>query len=348
MSKRYRVIQWATGTVGKEAIRHFAQNPNFDLAGVWVSSEAKSGLDAGEIAGIEPIGVPATTDVDALVALDADCVHFAPAVQDLDLVCRLLRSGKNVVSPLGPHFRTERFRADWEKIEEACRDGGASFHGSGIHPGFAGDLLPLTMARVMERIDHIHVYETVDFTANPSNWIGYMGFGRERADLLASPSRPPEAPHLFAQSMALVLEALGRSLDDVTAKLNLTTATQDISYPGGVVARGTVAGQHYEWTGWSQGEPLITFHCFWVMGQENLADEWDIGEDGYRVRFEGNPAFEVKLGRPARDVAPHAGLPWTAMAGINAIAAVCEGEPGFLSHLDLGTFGAKGLFRRIE
>jgi hypothetical protein len=345
--KPYRVIPWATGTVGKVAIRHIAENPHLELAGVWVSSEAKAGKDAGEIAGIAPLGVIATSDAEALIATQADCVHFAPAVQDIDLVCRLLRSGKNVVSPVGPYYRTERFRPDWEAIEAACRDGGTTFHGCGIHPGFAGDLLPLALTRIMERIDHIHVYEVIDHLANPSGYITFMGFGRECEDLLANPSRSPEAPHFFAQSMALVLESLGYTIDDLTTRLEVAAATRDIAYPGGVVKEGTVAGQHYEWTAWSQGVPRMTYHCFWVMGHDDLTPQWDCGDSGYRVRFEGNPPIEVTMGRPSEGAGAtrYLGLPWTAMAGVNAIPAVCDHAPGFVSHLDLGLFGPKGLMR---
>ena len=32
----YRVIQWATGTVGQAALRHFIENPVIELAGVLV------------------------------------------------------------------------------------------------------------------------------------------------------------------------------------------------------------------------------------------------------------------------------------------------------------------------
>jgi hypothetical protein len=346
-AKRYRVIQWATGTVGKVAIRHMARNPNLELVGVWVSSEAKADRDAGEIAGIAPLGIRATRDVDALVALDADCVHFAPAVQDIDLVCRLLRSGKNVVSPLGPYYRTERFRHQWEAIDAACRDGGTTFHGCGIHPGFAGDLLPLTLARIMERIDRIHVYEVIDHLANPSGYIEFMGFGRPCEDLLANPSRSPESPYLFAQSMAMVLESLGKRVDDLTTELNVAAATRDIAYPGGVVAKGTVAGQHYEWTAWCEGKPLMTYHCFWVMGHDNLEPKWDCGDSGYRVRFEGSPPMEVSISGPRGEDGKvrYLGLPWTAMSGINAIPAVCDAAPGFATHLELGQFGAPGLIR---
>jgi 2,4-diaminopentanoate dehydrogenase len=346
-NKTYRVIQWATGKVGTIALRHFIENPTFELAGVLVTHATKAGQDAGEIAGTGQTGILATDDVEAIIATPADCVHFAPARQDIEMVCRLLRSGKNVVSALGPFYPTERCRADVEAIEAACRDGGTSFHGSGIHPGFAGDILPLTLVRIMERVDHIHIYEVVDQLANPSNYIEIMGFGRECEDLLASPSRQPEAPYFFAQSMALVAESMGRTIDDLTTKLEVASAKKDIPYPGGVVKAGTVAGQHYEWTGWSQGAPLITYHFYWKMGDQDLSEQWNCGQTGYRIVIEGNPPMELNMPEPkTTDGGVRYISLWTAMAGVNAIPPVCEAPPGFTSHRELGVFGPHGLIRR--
>ena len=106
-------IQWSTGNVGRHALRCIARHPDLELVGLWVHSPDKAGRDAGEIAGIDPTGVLATSDSDALLALDADCVSYT-ATGDLrpgdavaDMV-RMLASGKNVVStgraacPLGP------------------------------------------------------------------------------------------------------------------------------------------------------------------------------------------------------------------------------------------------------
>lgn len=346
--KTYRVVQWATGHVGKFAIRHFTENPAFQLAGVLVTNPKKVGKDAGEIAGIGPVGVHATDDVEQILRLGADCVHYAPLVQDLDMICRLLRAGCNVVTPLGPFYPTERYRADLERIAKACHEGAASFHGSGIHPGFAGDLLPLTAARLMSRIDHIHLYEVIDHLANPSNYIEFMGFGRDPDDLLANPSRSHEAPIIFAQSMEMVAQGLGKSIEKVTAKLSVAAASADIPYPRGVIAKGTVAGQHYEWTGWADGAPLITYHCFWKMGDQHLEPAWDCGDSGYRIRIEGDPPLELTLSSPTAVQGGgrfYAGLPWTAMAGVNVIPAVCEAAPGVLTHFDLGVAPLHGLVR---
>jgi len=345
--KTYRVIQWATGVVGQVALRHFIENPTIELAGVWVTNPEKVGKDAGDIVGLPRTGVIATNDVEKLVALDADCVHFAALRLDLDLVCRLLRSGKNVVSMPGPFFPTERYREQFDKIEAACQEGGTSFHGCGVHPGFSGDLLPLTLTRLMNRIDHIEITEVIDKLRNPMIYIEVMGFGRDPDDLLAKPSRSAEAPHIFAQSMTMVVEGLGKKIERLTTNLEVAKATKDIPYPNGVIRAGTVAGQHYEWTAWVDGAPLITYHFYWTMGYD-IEPRWDNGESCYKVVIKGDPPLELRLmgGMEADGRRPFHGLPWTALLGATVVPQVCDAKPGVITHLDLGVVQPHGLVRR--
>ena len=95
---RYRVVQWATGNVGQRALRAVLDRDAFDLVGVHAFSPDKVGQDAGALAGIAPVGVLATDDVDALIGTAPDCVLYTPRVIDYDLVARLLRAGINVVT----------------------------------------------------------------------------------------------------------------------------------------------------------------------------------------------------------------------------------------------------------
>src|SRR3954454_8000875 len=93
-----RVVQWATGGVGKAAIEGGLSHPDLELVGCWVHSDAKHGKDVGELLGTEPLGVVATSNADDILALDADCVVYSPLVPNDDEVAALLRSGKSVVT----------------------------------------------------------------------------------------------------------------------------------------------------------------------------------------------------------------------------------------------------------
>ncbi|MGW6117950.1 NAD(P)H-dependent amine dehydrogenase family protein [Nocardia sp. NPDC055165] len=358
VERKCRVVQWATGSVGKAAIRHFAESPAFELVGVLVFSADKVGKDAGEIAGTTTTGVLATADVEKIFALDADCVFYTPLVLDVDTICRLLRSGKNVVTTSGLFHRTDANQTEFERIEQACRDGATSFHGGGIHPGFAGDLLPLTLARITSRVDRIHVHEVVNFRQKPSKYIEWIGMGRDPRELLAGPTLLGASVPAFAQSMAMIAEGLGRTIEKVTVdEIEIATATADIHYAGtdssdvpdlrGVVRAGTVAGQHHTWTAWSDGAPLIVFHAKYTMGDEHLEPAWNYGDSHYRLVIEGDPPTELILrAGPGSDGRPrYLGYTWTAMAAVNAIPDVCAAAPGAVGHLDLGLVRLPGVLR---
>lgn len=344
--KTYRVIQWATGTVGSVALKHFIENPVFELAGVYVTNPAKVGKDAGDLVGLPKTGVLATRDVEAILALDADCVHFSPLTADVDTMCRLLRSGKNIVSPLGPVYSNDACRADVERIEAAAREGGASFHGCGIHPGYVGDILPLTLTRLSDRIDRIEVSEIADKQKTPSVYIDFMGFGQSPDELLAKPNCMTGAVHAFAQSMALLVEGLGKTIEKVTEKHEIATATKDIAYPGGTIGQGTVAGQHWEWTAWVDGKPFVVYHLYYRVG-DDMEPAWHLGDSRHHVVIHGSPSFEVTLQATAEADGHHPflGIDWTALLGCTAVPQVCDAEPGFLTHIDLGVVQPRGLVR---
>ena len=99
-----RVVVFGTGFVGKMVIPEVIKHPEFELVGVGVSNPEKVGLDAGEICGLpEPVGVTATDDIDALIALQPDAlVHYGPtaahADANIDLIGRIRRSVIDVCS----------------------------------------------------------------------------------------------------------------------------------------------------------------------------------------------------------------------------------------------------------
>src|SRR5580693_2428774 len=114
-----RVVQWATGSVGVAAIKGVLDHPELELAGCWVHSGAKSGKDVGEIIGTSPLGVIATNSIDDVLALDADAVIYAPLVANVEEVAALLRSGKNVVTPVGWVYPSVRAAAPLEVAAQA-------------------------------------------------------------------------------------------------------------------------------------------------------------------------------------------------------------------------------------
>jgi hypothetical protein len=348
--KTYRVIQWATGSIGQISIRHFAENPIFELVGVYVTSDAKHGVDAGELAGITPLGVAATTDIEEILALDADCVNYAPLYADVDAICRILRSGKNIVTPTGFVYPKALDPKVVEQIEAACQEGGASLHGAGIHPGFSGDLLPMTYARLCSRIDQIVVQEVADLSQHPSPAMNFdgLGFGRNPDEARADPSPLIHTMEsIFKESMLLLADGLGITVDETTTEFDVAVAKRDLTVRSGEIAKGTVAGMRHEWITWSAGRPVIVFRSFWKM-DDDLEPNWGFGTIKYSLVIDGDPSvkvgFEPGKKHPTGDEG-YWGRVWTAMNSVNAIPTVVAAGPGIKTHLDLPLVQPRGLFR---
>ncbi|HKV18469.1 MAG TPA: dihydrodipicolinate reductase [Mycobacterium sp.] len=339
-----------TGDVGQVGVRHFAENPVFDLVGVLVHTPEKVGKDAGDIVGIPATGVIATDDVESMVAADADCVFYTPVIMDVDTVCRLLRSGKNVVTTSGFFHPTDDFREGGDMIRAACEDGGTSFHAGGIHPGYAGDILPLTLARVVSRIDKIRVIEVVNVLDDaPLDHIDWLGFGKEKDTFLTEPTILGLGTIFFAQSMYMLAEALGVQIDEVTSDVQAAVAVEDIAHELGSIPGGTVAAQRHVWTAHVDGRPLIEFEAqYTTTTADNLDPQWDFGKTRYRIVIDGDPPTQLILqGVEQPDgTMTHPGYNWTAMGAINAIPDVCDAAPGWHTHLDLGLLQPRGLVRK--
>lgn len=108
VERPYRLVIWGPGDMGGRALRTALESPDFEVVGVKVFSPHKHGRDIGELAGLAPVGVAATTSKDEILALDADCVVHTPTtpalIQGADAdVVDLLESGKNVVSAASYH-----------------------------------------------------------------------------------------------------------------------------------------------------------------------------------------------------------------------------------------------------
>ena len=187
-TKTFKVVQWATGGVGKAAIEAVLNHPELELVGCWVHSADKDGRDVGEILGREPLGVKANSNKDDVLAVDADCVVYSPLIPNDDEVKAILRSGKNIVTPVGWVY-PDRIDPRVQAIEQACHDGGVTLHGSGIHPGGITEKFPLMISALSTAIRHVRAEEFSDIrTYNAPDVVRHiMGFGATPEEAARSP-----------------------------------------------------------------------------------------------------------------------------------------------------------------
>lgn len=351
----YKVIQWATGNVGQLALRGIIEHPDLELVGLLVHSADKAGKDAGEIAGVGPVGVKATNSVDEIIALDADVVSYM-ATADLrpweaaEDLTRVLESGKNVVStsivPLIYPPAAEQKMV--QQLEEACAKGNVSCFTSGIDPGFANDLLPLILTGFHERIDSVRVMEILNYNTymQPEVIFETMGFGKSMDDtpLLLLPGILTSA---WGPVVHVIAAGLGVEVDEVRETYERVPADETYETPVGTIEKGTVAGLNFEVQGIIGGEPRIVVNHVTRM-HDDVAPDWPqpLGKGGYRVITRGNPNLQIDF-QMEGESGDHneAGLLTTAMRVLNAIPAVCAAPPGLLSVLDLPLVTGRGLLR---
>lgn len=346
----YRVVQWATGNLGRAAIEGIISHPDLELVGVWVHSDSKVGVDAGELSGHPDwdTGVKATNSMDEILALSPDCILYAPLMPNTEEVTRMLSAGVNVVTPLGWFYPPA---LNVSAIEQACATGNATLHGTGIHPGGMTEKWPLIMSGFSRDIQYVSCEEFSDCRTYgaPDVLHQIMLFGKtlEEArdsamlDFLGSG---------FGQSIKMVADAMGFDLDEkIDARHDIALATAPIDSPMGVIEPGKVAAQRFTWHGTVAGKPVIKAAVNWYMGTENIETDWfdasQIEEMGecYEMKVESDPPVHVVLHgvHPTRDMEwqqvqeRNPGMVATAMHCVNSIPVVCDAEQGPKSYLDL-------------
>lgn len=349
----WRVIQWATGNVGRAALRAALLHPELDVVGVLVRNPEKVGVDAGALAGLDPVGLAATDDEEAMLALTADCVLHTPLPsariaadpeRDLRDLCRILASGKNVVTTVGYVFPRAHGPDVVEPLEHACAEGNTSIHGTGVNPGWLGELLPLTLSAMSARIDQIHVLESTDFSFYPSREVIFemMGLGQppDRFEATSEVYRG-WLGGLFRESVELLAEGLALPLDEVVMASETLAAEARHEIAAGVIEPGTIAGQRFTWTGMAEGEPRIVLEAVY-RAHADVAPAWPA--PGCAVRIDGRPRMQLSLDEGWLSN----GLVGTAMHAVHAVAPLCEAPAGIRTFLDLPLIAGRYTVPRKE
>ncbi|MFT4519736.1 MAG: hypothetical protein ACI9JM_002133 [Halioglobus sp.] len=343
----YKIIQWSSGNVGKSAIRTVAQRKDLKLVGLFVYDPKKVGMDAGEIAGIKRLGVKASNDKDNLLEMDADCVIHTPLPslvygdklnEDLDTVCALLSSGKNVITTVGYMYPKVHGAKVMNRLKRACRKGGSSFHGTGANPGWLGDVLPLMISGISQSIDKIHVQEITNFEFYPSPEVVFdmMGFGRTPKQFKLQAARYTSwLSGLFKESIQMVADGLELKLDSISEQSKIELTKQDITVAAGTLKKGTIAGQRWEWAGVVNKKKIIVHETIWRM-HDCVGDKWPRGN--HSITIKGKPDMYFDFGPDwNNDV-----LLSTAAHAANAVPYVCDAPCGIQTFLDLPTIIARG------
>ncbi|AZG45797.1 NAD(P)H-dependent amine dehydrogenase family protein [Gordonia insulae] len=333
---RHRCVQWATGNIGARSLRGIIEHPHLDLVGVYVTTPAKRGIDAGDLCGLPPIGLTATDSVDDVIALAPDCVLYMPAALDVDDVVRLLTAGIDVVTTRGEFHRPASMDVDLRgRIERACAVGGTSIHSTGSSPGFITEAVPLVLSSLQRRIDQISIDEFADLSQrdSPDLLFGIMGFGG--AERAFEDYRLEHLRGSFGPSLELLAESIGIPLDSVEVQGEVGLTTREVSIAAGSLAAGTVGAQRITVSGITAGRELVRFRANWYCTTDT-EPSWDLLATGWRVVVDGDAPLSVDINMPIDPSRMAETTPgYTANRAVNAVRHVCAATPGIRTSFDL-------------
>lgn len=353
MKDRYRIIVWGPGTLGRIAIRTIAEKAEFELVGVRCYSDSKHGTDAGDLAGIKPLGVIASNNEDEILKLDADVViHTArdSAVYEANAeILRILKSGKNVVTIL-PYQHLDfvgescppGFPAE---IQRACEEYGTVFHSTGLHPEMITERLAAAATGLCVDVKSIKLEENWDVSHMMGDTLALAGFGKSLKAAKDNPTVEYATQNYCKQNLYGLAKALGITYDRVEVEPNYVTAPYDLEFESMSVGQGTIARLSHCWKGYVDAinpeVPFATIEINWMMGHGPMLPEGMTEDDLYIVTIEGTPSVKLKIGIKESwetmqrrmipdDPTSEAGFYSVIATMLQAVPFVCSSEPGVL------------------
>jgi hypothetical protein len=347
MKKPYRVQVWGSGKMGAVAIWEVLQSPAFELVGVRVYSDAKDGMEVGDVLGIEPVGITATMDAESLLGQECDCVIYT-ALDTGDFntdpeILQLLASGKNVVTPL-PYqnaqlFRDQGFR---DALADACRQGASVFHATGIDPDIISERVLMALTGLCTDISSIKLQEFWECSGGEPSSLAFIGFGKSVEEARQIPIAAAASTNFLKAITYTAEKVLGVKFDRVVEENECIAAPQDID--GGIfIEKGGVARFENRMMGYIDAkgpEPFFTMEYNWFMGYEMLPE--GIQPDQYWVAsIEGRPSLKMSIDLKASietqqrfyeigKIKSEPGYHGTIAPCLQAIPHICAAAPGVI------------------
>lgn len=338
--RKYKVIVWGLGSVGRYAIKMIGQKKSLELVAAVDVDENKIGKDAGELFGFKHIGVSVTNDIDAALMLDADVVlvylpnmrdqgnmrpsGFTPNVRN---ICKALEAKKNVISTLPVYAMKTSVPELYTMVNDTAIANGVTYTQQGIFPGLFTPYLPTVIASMAGNVERLIVNGGQDDSFNTSPWVQVFGYGKQVSDYNADLIKDIITSY-YGPTVVEIAERLGLEYDEYVEEHNIFTTDIALNPPCGVVAKGTISAHEFVMKCVKGDVEITGFHfvhkvCDDIQPIPAMKDSYEIyGEPNLEVTIKGMiPGVESF----ATSTAP----------SVNLIPQVVASKPGFVDALDL-------------
>lgn len=330
--EKFRIVQWFTGDIAQHQIRLVDAHPLMELVGAFVFHDEKVGRDAGEIAGIGPLGVRATKDMDEILSVEADCVLYNPPTERYDEIVPILASGKNVISIMSG-WNPRRYEC-FPDIVDACAEGGSSLFGTGLNPGLSYELA-LLGSSICHEVESVYISTCERQSTLSPVFLEKFGFGRTEEELARTEDGARAIFDNLLQVTDLICRELGLAYDGNELTYEYEPATRDYDEKI-LIRKGTMAGLVVKASSTHGGVPKATIELRFLLGTDYVSQEFLAGapKQGWiEVDVRGTPGSRLthEIYADEKIVKTRS----TGTKAVNAIPFVCAAAPGLVSPLDL-------------
>jgi len=326
MASSIRVLHFGLGPIGAAIVKQVAARPGFKIVGGVDIDPAKAGRDLGDVVGLaRRLGVNVFADAaKALKATKPDVVVLCTSSsikKVLPQIATILKAKKPIVStteelsyPGYTHIRQAR------QIHTLAKKAKVAVLGTGVNPGFAMDALPIVMTAVCERVDRVVVNRVQDARIRRLPFQQKIGAGLTTEQFQKKVDDGSVRHVGLTESIAMIADALGWTLDRITDDIQPKLASVTISSEFLAVDPGYVCGIIQDGIGYRKSEPVIKMHMEAYLGAPDTYDS---------IEIEGSPNLSLKIaGGIHGDVA-------TASIVVNSIPKVLKAPPGLHTMRDL-------------
>jgi 4-hydroxy-tetrahydrodipicolinate reductase len=314
------------GATGVGVVRQTLARPGMSIVGAIEVDPARVGRDLGEVCRLRRrLGVTVTSDLAqavksgkpdiAVVCTGSALAEVAPVVEQLlKLKVPVISTAEELAYPGRAHA------ARAKRIDALAKRGRVAVLGTGVNPGFVMDALPIMLTAVSSRVDGVVVERVLDARPRRASIQRRFGLGLD-VDVFRAGLESRTVGHLgFAESMAMIADALSWKLDRVDVDTQPLVADEPIAGGAASVAVGHVRGLVQRAIGHRKGRAVITLHL-----EANL----DAPEPRDTIRIAGTPSLDVLIrGGIPGDTATEAIV-------VNTIPKLLQAPPGLRTMRDM-------------
>jgi 2,4-diaminopentanoate dehydrogenase len=325
MGKKVKVVQMGLGPIGNKVTQFLAERANIQIVGAIDTDPAKAGQDIGTLAGLSPLGVKVTADMNQVLGKgEVDVVMLTTTsslVKTYDQLVQLLPYGVNVVSSC--EELSYPWLADTElstKIDQLAKANNVAVLGTGVNPGFLMDFLPVVMTGVCRNVRKVLVERIQDATLRRVPFQKKIGAGLTVQGFHDKVKEGTLRHVGLTESIQMIASKLGWKLDHTEDIISPIIAERQIKTESMVIEAGNVLGVQQIGRGIVAGEELITLVFRAAIAEPEVRD---------RIVIEGTPSIDSSIkGGVNGDVATCAIL-------VNAIPAIVNARPGLRTMVDI-------------